>query len=342
VHPPQRSIPIIDRSSIGEARRAAMNVAQTLGFDEQQRSNIGIVSTEAATNILLHAGEGELVLCPCAWAGGASLDLLALDSGPGIRDLSRALEDGFSTIGTAGQGMGAIQRIAHACSFYSAAAKGTAVWSRFSRGPMPATANVAVVNLPIKGETIPGDSYLVLQGDGTTIYMVVDGLGHGAGATEAAQEAVASVERYSHLPATGILERAHDALKKTRGAALSIAILDTANRTLTYAGVGNVSGVLVNGSIARSMVSQNGTLGAILPRSVQQYTYPVEPGATLIMFSDGLTTKLSAAGYAGILNRPAGLLAGLLYRDFSRRRDDATVLVAPLLPHLLAPLGARQ
>ena len=307
-----------------------MSVAQTLGFDEEERSNIGIVATEAATNMLLHAREGELVVCPFSSVDGAWLDLIALDAGPGISDVSRAMEDGYSSTGTAGQGMGAIQRISEASSLYSALGKGTAYWSRFSHGKIPSTANVGIVNLPIKGEAIPGDSYLVLERNGSTIYMVVDGLGHGAGATEAAMEAVASVEGHSEHQVTRTIERAHDALKKTRGAALSIAIFDSAKLTLTYAGVGNVSTVLVNASSSRSLVTQNGTLGAIMPRSIQQYVYQVEPGTTLIMFSDGLTSKVGPATYPGILNRPPGLLAGLLYRDFSRKRDDATVLVAPL------------
>ncbi|WP_348269179.1 ATP-binding protein/SpoIIE family protein phosphatase [Edaphobacter paludis] len=326
----QKSIAITDRSSIGEARRSAIHAAQTLGFDEEHRSNIGIVSTEAATNMLLHGREGELLICPNLCVDGAWLDLIALDSGPGIRDVSRAMEDGYSTIGTAGQGMGAIQRISDTCSLYSAVGKGTAFWCRFVRGRIPATANVGVVSLPIKGETVAGDSYLVLERHGRTIYVVVDGLGHGAGATEASQEAVTSVERHFEQPATVIIERAHDALKKTRGAALSIAIFESADRTLTYAGVGNVSAIAVTASASRSLVTQNGTLGAVMPRSPQQYVYPVEPDTTLIMFSDGLTSKVSPAGYPGILHRPPGLLAALLYRDFSRRRDDATVLVAKL------------
>ena len=94
--------------------------------------------------------------------------------------------------------------------------------------------------------------------------------------------------------------------------------------------MGNVSALLINASSSKSLVTQNGTVGAILPRTPQQYVYGIEAGTTLVMFSDGLTTKVSSNAYPGIMHRPTGLLAGLLYRDFSRRRDDATVLVAAL------------
>lgn len=160
--------------------------------------------------------------------------------------------------------------------------------------------------------------------------MMVDGLGHGAGATEAADEALASVERHLGESPAEILVRTHDALKKTRGAAMAVAVVDMERWRVTYGGIGNISASLVHGAVSKSLVSQNGTVGAVLPRTAQEFTYPIEPNTILVMFSDGLTSKASPAAYAGFQNRHPMLLAGLLYRDFSRRRDDATVLVAPL------------
>jgi anti-sigma regulatory factor (Ser/Thr protein kinase)/serine/threonine protein phosphatase PrpC len=301
-----------------------MVMAQSLGFSESRRSDIGIVVTELATNTLLHAQSGELLICPFDGPDGARLDLLALDSGSGIADMTRALEDGFSTIGTAGQGFGAIRRISDEASVYSVRERGTVVWARFGK-----ESSLGVASIPIQGETACGDSWLVLPGQARSLYMLVDGLGHGDGAQEAADEAVLVVRRYAEESPAEILARTHDALKKTRGAAMSIAVVDHDRRTVTYGGVGNVSGSLAASTGTRNMVSQNGTLGAALGR-VQEYSYPLEPGSTLLMFSDGLTSKCSLNGYSGLQNRPAQLIAGLLFRDFSRKRDDATVLLARL------------
>jgi hypothetical protein len=160
--------------------------------------------------------------------------------------------------------------------------------------------------------------------------MVVDGLGHGAGATEAAEEAVAMVARCAAESATEIIVRTHDALKKTRGAAMSVAIVDHERLVVTYAGVGNISASLINGTSSRSLVSQNGTLGAVLPRVPQQYSYPIEQNTALLMFSDGLTTKVSSVGYPGLQHRHPALVAGVIFRDFSRKRDDATLMIAPI------------
>lgn len=329
-----RSVAVTDRSSVGEARRAAITAAQAIGFDQHRRSDIGIVATEAANNILLHGGGGELLVCGIAEEERAWLDLIAVDSGQGIRDIAHAFEDGVSTIGTAGHGLGAMQRLSDSLSLYSIPDRGTVLCCRFSPRQSAATASIGILSIPFRGEVECGDAFLALPGTFRSLYMVVDGLGHGPLAAEAAREAVKAVRVASQASLTEIMGTTHDALRKTRGAAMSISIVDHERSVVTYAGVGNISASVANRTATRSMISQNGTLGAVLPR-IQEYTYPVEDGALLLMFSDGLLSKCSFGGYPGIRNRPPALIAGLLYRDFSRKRDDATVLLASIE-------GARQ
>jgi anti-sigma regulatory factor (Ser/Thr protein kinase) len=329
--PIHSSTAITDQSTVGEARRTALQHAQVLGFDEASRSNIGITVTEMASNVLIHGRGGEILLCPSGEPGGpAWLDVLALDAGPGIRDMARAMEDGFSTSGTAGEGLGAVKRLAHASSVFSTEGKGTVSWARFQLGTLPAVSQVGVVSIPIKGETKCGDGYVLRPEATRSLYMLVDGLGHGAGANEAATEAMETVRQNAGETATEMVRRAHDALKKTRGAAMSLAIVDHDRKICTYAGVGNVTGMLVAGTSSRTMVSQNGTLGAVLPRTIQEYTYPIESNTLLLMFSDGLTTRSELGSHPGVQHRHPMVMAGLLYRDFTRRRDDATVMVAPV------------
>jgi anti-sigma regulatory factor (Ser/Thr protein kinase) len=325
-----RSVAIEDKSSVGEARRAAVQIALTLGFEEGRRNDIAIVTTEAANNILLHASRGELLICPFSEGEQVWLDILALDTGPGISDISRAMEDGYSTIGTPGQGLGAIARLSDESSLYSVSGKGTVYWCRFRHVRSATVAPFGLINVPVKGEIVCGDSYFLHIQPSRSIYMMVDGLGHGPGAAEAAQEAVATTSRFEQLLATEIILRTHDSLKKTRGAAMSVAIVDHERLTLTYAGIGNISAIMLSGATSRSLVSQNGTLGAVLPRVPQEYSYPIMQNTMLVMFSDGLTSKASPAGYPGLMNRHPALAAGVLYRDFSRKRDDATVMLAPL------------
>ena len=325
-----KSIAITDRSSIGEARRFALQVAKDLGFNESRCNDIAIVATEMATNTFVHAERGELLICPSTQKGTIWLDLLAIDSGPGILDIASAMEDGFSTRGTAGQGLGAIRRLSNETSLYSIPLKGTVHWSRFVNGQTLPMLNVGILNVPVHGETRCGDGVLIENGPSRSLYIVVDGLGHGDEAAEAADEAIATVSRFSHESLTEMISRSHDALRKTRGAAMSIAAVDHDRSIVTYAGIGNIGASLITGSSSRSLMCQNGTVGAVMPRSPQEYTYPITQNTTLLMFSDGLSTKTSIAGYPGLHNRHPALIAGVAYRDFAKKRDDATVLFAPI------------
>ena len=324
-----RSIAITDRSSIGEVRRAAQTAAQSLGFAESRRNDIGIAATEAATNIVLHANTGEFLICATQNEGSSYLDLLALDSGSGIYNIPRAFEDGYSTIGTAGQGLGAVQRLSDVSSLYSLPDRGTVFWIRFHLGTIALTRQHGAVSIPIKGESVCGDGFLALPGKLRSLYMMVDGLGHGAHAAEAAEEAVKTVRTHAAESAAEIIARTHDALKKTRGAAMTVTVVDHERQILICSGVGNISATIIGTATTRSLVSQNGTLGAVLPR-IQEFTYPIDSRSLLLMYSDGLNTKCSLSSYPGLQVRHPQLIAGLLYRDFSRHRDDASVMLASL------------
>src|SRR5438045_1659234 len=122
VHQPaQQFVELSDSSHAGEARRLALHCAEKNGFTETERGGIAIAVTELATNILKHAGSGT-ILCECVGQNGNSgLRVLALDKGPGIPDLSRALEDGYSTSGTAGNGLGAVRRLSTQFDVYTLA-----------------------------------------------------------------------------------------------------------------------------------------------------------------------------------------------------------------------------
>jgi hypothetical protein len=75
------------------------------------------------------------------------------------------------------------------------------------------------------------------------------------------------------------------------------------------------------------MVSMNGTLGHSVGR-IQHFSYPWGKTSALIMHSDGLATRWNMDQYPGLAARHPALLAGVLYRDFCRRRDDVTILVS--------------
>jgi serine phosphatase RsbU (regulator of sigma subunit) len=219
---------------------------------------------------------------------------------------------------------------------HSRPGEGTAVQARLWSAPPPEPREAAglefgTVTLPLAGEEVCGDAWAVDEGDGQDfiLVLVVDGLGHGPQAAEAARGAVRAFSGRTSPDPAEIIRRAHDALRSTRGAAMAVARVDLGGREVRFAGVGNVAGLILSPAEDRSltMMSHNGTVGHTL-RKVQEFTYPWADGALLVMHSDGLTTRWPPGRTAGLMARHPGLIAGVLYRDYKRGRDDATVLVA--------------
>ena len=324
-------IPIIttDASLVGHARRQGIAMASAMGFSELKQAQIGIIVTEAAGNIAAHAAQGELLLCPWEIDGSGGIDVLAIDNGHGIKDVARSFEDGFSTAGTAGQGLGAVSRLSSFVQIYTSQGKGTVLLARVLKDSEAAGEDVLALGaicLPISGETACGDAWSVSEGKTRSIYIVADGLGHGPLAAEASREAIRIFEEFSHLSPSRILTEAHGALGKTRGAAVSIAEVEREKGVINYAGIGNVAGAILHNGKSRSMVSMNGTLGHTIGK-IQQFSYPWTQSSSLLMHSDGLGTRWKLDQYPGLLARHPSLIAGVLYRDFCRKRDDVTILV---------------
>ena len=157
--------------------------------------------------------------------------------------------------------------------------------------------------------------------------MLVDGLGHGALAAEAAREAERILVHSKSASPEEIIQDTHLSLKKTRGAVGAVAKLDVDKGVLSFAGVGNISASVVEPGSSRSLASHNGTLGQQMER-VQQFQCPWNRESVLVMHSDGLATRWNLERYPGIWRRPPSVIAAVLHRDFCRGRDDVTVLVA--------------
>ncbi len=321
-----------DSSQTGQARRHALALAHALNLDEVRSGELAIVVTEAAANIAAHAGHGEILLIPWLFHDDAGIDVLAVDKGKGMANVGRSLGDGYSTAGTAGQGLGAISRLAGVFQIYSVPDQGTALFARMTRDTKstqrPLTGyGVGAISLPATGETACGDAWEASYSPGRSIYIVADGLGHGPSAAEASEEAIRIFRHAPHLSPERMLANMHLALTKTRGAAVSIAEVLLDKAVVNFAGVGNVAGSIYTAGKSRSMVSMNGTLGHSVGR-FQQFSYPFEAGSMLFLHSDGLATRWNIEQYPGLASRHPALIAAILYRDFCRRRDDVTILVS--------------
>jgi anti-sigma regulatory factor (Ser/Thr protein kinase) len=327
----QRVLVINDASQVGEARRIATRLAERLGFSEGDAAKVAIVVTEAAMNLVKYAQGGEILL-RAKRSGTDGVDILALDRGPGLPDLVSCLRDGFSTAGTPGTGLGAIRRLSTAFDVYTHST-GTALMCRVSPGTArTATAGelvvrVGAVSVPKPGEDVCGDGWMAMSSEDRTLLAVIDGLGHGPDAAAATAAALAIVRAHGRAPAPEVVERMHAGLRGTRGAAGAVAALDRQRRVVRFCGIGNIAGLVIADGTTRAMVSHHGILGHEV-RKTQEFSYPWPARALVVLHSDGVGTRWDLGAYPGLTERDPLLTAGVLYRDFRRGRDDATVLVA--------------
>lgn len=328
------AISVTDQSQVGEARRALKLVTDRLALPDEIAGRLAIIVTEAATNLVQHAKDGQVLICPYVLEHGeCGVDVIAIDRGPGIYDVSRSLGDGFSTAGTAGNGLGAIQRLSDEFEIYSLPGSGTALLARVrsraataSRAFQPAALKAGFVCVPIRGEQVSGDTVAVRISSQGGTFMVADGLGHGIAANEASLQAARIFSEERDATPANVVDSLHHGLRSTRGAAVGVAAISCESRTVRYSGVGNIAGTIMQGDVTRSLISHNGIVGHQSHR-VQEFTYQWPTPAVLVMNSDGLHTNWKLSQYPGLLNKDPALIAAVLYRDFSRGRDDVAILV---------------
>ncbi len=328
----ETTLSIDDASRIAEARRAAATLGHTMGLTPELVAQASLVISEMCTNILKYADRGELLMSTlCANGTAYGLDIVALDRGPGIANLDVAAKDGFSTGGSLGIGLGAMRRAASVFDVYAAPGGGTAVLVRLLEKKVAAPADDAFTlgsrMTPIRNEIVSGDSWSCLHFDASMAVTVVDGLGHGTKAAEAAHAAVDAFQRSVRQggPAQAI-QMAHQSLRATRGAVMAVASIDAKAQTLHFAGLGNISAVVYTQGVPTRLLSSDGTVGYGL-RKARECSAAWPPNSTLIMNTDGLSSRWNLAKHAGLLACHPVLIAAVLHRDFARNTDDATVVV---------------
>jgi serine phosphatase RsbU (regulator of sigma subunit) len=179
------------------------------------------------------------------------------------------------------------------------------------------------------GQTIGGDRCLVRTHAGGTLVAVVDGLGHGAEAAVAADTAIDTLETHVGELVTTLLQRCHEAMRRTRGAAVSLASLSGASDSMTWLGVGNVEAVVLRANKeavpAREYIRLfPGVVGYHLP-SVRAAVTPLTPGDLVIFFTDGVRSDFLSEPIVGLSPQQ---IAHRICAKHCKPSDDALILVA--------------
>ncbi|MCQ9133207.1 ATP-binding SpoIIE family protein phosphatase [Streptomyces hilarionis] len=350
-------VPVHDSTRLRDARVAAQCAAELAGLDRARTDAAALVATELATNLLKHGHGGQLLVeavsAPDGRAAGLMVQIAAVDHGPGMADVPAALDDGFSTAGSLGAGLGTCRRLADDFDLHSVPGRGTVALARIGgvpasrgdrdagggrTGSADATPGVRVggVNVPFQGAEYSGDAWTCVRAGDLLTLMLADGLGHGPDAALASTAAVEAVRGSGHLPPAELLRRLDDALRGTRGAAVAVAQLDLRAGRLRFCGVGNVGARLREGDAWRHLLSRPGIVGTYRPRTLPETEVAWGPDRLLVLHSDGLPSRWEPSVDPRLLSADPAVVAAVTVRDAGSSarpvRDDTAVAVLSPTP----------
>lgn len=328
---PPRTLDVFHPAEVALARRAVRELAVVIGFDARGCEEAALVAGELAANLVRHAGGGCLMLAPLAVAGRRGLQIESVDQGPGIANIDEALTDGFSTAGSLGNGLGAVNRLMDEFEISSRLGRGTRIlcrkWVRSDQpGRWPCPLDIGVATRPKPGYDQNGDDYVITQGAGSTLVGVIDGLGHGEPAHLAAVAARQFVLSHSDQPLDLIFRGAGFACRGTRGCVMALARFDGERGKMTFASVGNIEARVIGSPVPCPFVVYRGVIGlnAPAPRVTEQ---DWNPESILVLFSDGLTTHWCGSDFFDQSDQPAERIAQDMLRRLAKPNDDATLLI---------------
>ncbi|AKD05233.1 ATP-binding protein [Pontibacter korlensis] len=336
---------IPDKSYANIAKRDITSIAERMGMSANEVGKLNIVVSEMVSNLSKHAAQGGELLVRSLGLPTEGIEVICLDNGPGMSDPVKMQEDGVSTFGTAGEGLGAIKRQSDVFDLYSQQGVGTVILSRILKHSKAATApqaekshEVGYVLVPKPKETLCGDGLAIIEKGKELYLLALDGLGHGLNAHEAAQLAVQVYTSSPSLLPADALRHIHHSIKRTRGAVGFVANISANNWRMSYCGIGNIAGKLYapdssyGNNPYKNMISYNGILGHNIPTTLNNQELEWGRHRTIVLHSDGLKSRWDLSKYQSLNRCLPTTVAALLYKDNSRQTDDTLVVVCRSRP----------
>jgi anti-sigma regulatory factor (Ser/Thr protein kinase) len=320
------AIPVVDQASVSLVRQEIRRRGPDAGLDSTAIERLAAAASELAHNQLAHAVRGHVGLRAIDRAGVPGLEVIAADAGPGIADPAAALRGDGKPTGSLGVGLSAAHRLSDEMDLDVRSGEGTCVRLRRFAAPLPRS-EVAILARPCEGETVCGDDAIALRSGDSLLIAVADGLGHGPPARIASS---AAMEAFAASPARepgALLTACGPALRATRGAVALVAILE--ELSLTIAGAGNVTGMVLGPKTSQRMLGNAHILGSPQrPPRFDQQQIALDAYRTVILFSDGISARADLSDEPETTRHPPIAVAQRLMERFGRRDDDVLVLVA--------------
>ncbi len=313
-------------------RRIAKEMAHDIGFDEREREEISLVVSELASNIVKHAQRGSVTLTPVCNKQREGLMIEAEDDGEGFNEYV-AMQDGVSTSGTLGMGLGAVNRL---MDEFDIVAREDCAGTRIvckrwlhdnSNHGQQCPFEFGVFSRPKPNEMANGDSFIIKHIRGATLVGVIDGVGHGELASHAANAARQYVDRHCELPLLDIFRGVDRACSATRGVVMALAVFDWTQNTFRFASVGNIEVKVFNDNREKSkFIVRRGIIGKHAPQPMITEN-KWHSGDMLALHSDGISSHWHWHDFAHYASHPAQVMAEQIYNATQKDHDDATIVI---------------
>ncbi len=323
------TIPVFDDASISAVRERVRQLGGELGFTQDATESAATAASELARNQLVHARGGRFAVRPVERRGVRGLELVAADRGPGLAEPTRALDGAVSTSSGLGSGVAGVRRFMDELDFDIRLTEGTCIWARKFAGSVPYRSEVGILGRPCEGERESGDDAAFVRRDDGLVIGVVDGLGHGILARDAAAPAMSVLRSLAALDPGAIIHAADGALLGARGAVMAVAHVDRILGHVEHAGVGDIRTHIYQPRECRRFSQIAGVLGAMDQRG-RKYVVervPTRDHDVIVMFTDGLVTRVDISDELQLQRLHPIVIAAHLLDRFGRSNDDALVLV---------------
>jgi len=324
-------MPVTWQGDVKQACDSARQLAAAIGFPESHAEEIVLAVNELATNLIKHASGGSMEMSVLRRDGRTGIQVKTDDRGPGIKDVNRAITDGYSTAGSLGIGLGTVNRMMDEMEIHSERSSGTHIechrWVRpTTDGHVGNDLEFGAATRAYQDASENGDAFLIKQWEGHALAGVIDGLGHGQFAQRASQTARHYIEQHFDQPLESLFRGVGRACRATRGVVMALGRFDLRQQKLTVASVGNVEMRLIGSTQRFNPIVRRGIIGLNAPNAVC-FDHPWTAESVLVLHSDGLRTHWAPDQFPEILRQPASAAAHRLLTALGKPDDDATVLI---------------
>ena len=326
-----------DRSYFSIIKKDIHQQAGNAGFDPKKIGDIDLVVSEMTSNLHKYAKGGEILAGLFEDADNTCIEIISIDSGPGMIDPAKMMVDGTSSSKTMGMGLGSIKRLSDVFDIYSLKDWGTIVLSRIYKKPyknrlidgFKLEVRPLVITMP--GQQKCGDGTFYKWTDSYLKMLVADGLGHGPEANHAVNEAVNAFKISPYHTPSEIIRDIHQSSRKTRGLVGTVVVFDFKTQRWSIAGVGNIATRMSNFFEFKNSMSYNGIIGNNIPNTISNMESSLSDFHQVTLCSDGIKSRWELSKLAGINRCDLSIQAAAIYKDFGRQTDDMSVVIAKIL-----------